>query len=507
MRLSFASAAGSGMRRACRTLAALVLTACALATRADPLPLSDGDDGISCAYFDVLLGVAWPTGKPEGVDADGRLNGPHAFATDRLTAADTRRVRRLDLTALVRAWWGGRFDNDGLLLRVSGGDMLIFHAREAADPTLRPQLLLHGADGRRRFLEPVADATLDCTTYRGLGRQDTLIARGNTWVALRFDLAAGRAADAQPPQSAELLLIRTPQSHPVQAVLDVLALRRPTGVAGAPRLDGIAQRHKGDQGIDKEPDVLFADGFEGRGIDARWTQGMAATTGLVSDDKALDFQPLSGQALKLTIPKGKQVGLDLRYRFRQRHGNEPDEIYFRYYLRLARDWLLASDGGKLPGLAGTYGHAGWGGRAWDGNKGWSLRGSYAKSPPQTHAARGRVMLGTYAYHSKAGSEYGEVLPWMGGGLAGLAEPDRWYCIEQHLRLNTPGKSDGLFEVWIDGQLALARQNLRLRDREGIHIEEIWMNVFHGGTDPAPAAMHAFIDNVVVARRYIGLISR
>jgi hypothetical protein len=31
-----------------------------------------------------------------------------------------------------------------------------------------------------------------------------------------------------------------------------------------------------------------------------------------------------------------------------------------------------------------------------------------------------------------------VLPRGGGGLAGLFEPDRWYCIDQHLRLNAPG---------------------------------------------------------------------
>ena len=34
-----------------------------------------------------------------------------------------------------------------------------------------------------------------------------------------------------------------------------------------------------------------------------------------------------------------------------------------------------------------------------------------------------------------------------------------------------------------------------------------MNFFHGGTESAPTSMHAYIDSIVVARRYIGPMSR
>ena len=492
--------------RDCRAWLAMWSAMILSVAAASPLPFSDREDGISCPYFDVYLGVGWPDGKPEGEDAAGKVNGPKAFATDRFEPADVRRVRRLDLTSLVQAWWKGRRDNDGLLLRVAGG-MLIFHARETLDASLRPQLLLHFPHGRQQFLEPVADATLDCSTYRGLGRAATLTARADTWVALRFDLQAAKAANAAAPQSVELILVRTPESQPVRAQLDVLALKRPTGQAGPPRDDGIAHRYPGDEGIATDPDILFADGFEGHSIDSRWTQGMRAPAITINHDSELKFQRLKGRALKVTIPKGQQLGLDLRYRFRDRHGSEPEEIYFRYYLRLAQDWLLAADGGKLPGLAGTYGQAGWGGRPWDGNKGWSLRGSFGTNPPKGHLGNGRVMLGTYAYHSKATATYGEGLQWITGGLAGLIEPDRWYCIEQRVKLNTPGTADGVLQVWVDGQLALSRTDIRLRDREGIRIEEVWMNFFHGGTGPAPAAMHAYVDNLVIAKRYVGCMSR
>ena len=473
----------------------------------NPLPFSDRDDGISCPYYDVQLGAGWASGKPEGVDVEGKLNGLRAFATQKFEPTDTRRVRRLDVTNLVRAWWDGQRENNGLLLRMVAGDALIFHARETTDPSLRPQLLLHGADGKQRFLEPAADATLDCSTYRGLGAMSTLTATGESWVAMRFDLKAAQIANAAAPKFAELILVRTPESRPARAQLDVLALRPPIGRAGQPREDGIARRYPSDEGLAADPDVYFVDGFEGHSLDGRWSQGMKAPATTLSHDQEHGFQPLKGRALRVTIPKGQQLGLDLRYRFRDRHGSEPEEVFFRYHLRLAKDWLLASDGGKLPGLAGTYGQAGWGGRPWDGNKGWSLRGSFGINPPRAHLATGRVMLGTYAYHSKATATYGEGLQWITGGLAGLIEPDRWYCIEQHVKLNTPGKYDGVFEVWVNGQLALSRSDMRLRDREAIRIEEVWMNFFHGGTGPAPAALHAYVDNLVIAKKYIGPVSR
>jgi hypothetical protein len=40
-----------------------------------------------------------------------------------------------------------------------------------------------------------------------------------------------------------------------------------------------------------------------------------------------------------------------------------------------------------------------------------------------------------------------------------AESGRWVCVESHIRLNTPGKADGVFELWLDGQLEASRNDL------------------------------------------------
>ena len=86
---------------------------------------------------------------------------------------------------------------------------------------------------------------------------------------------------------------------------------------------------------------------------------------------------------------------------------------------------------------------------------------------------------------------------------GFLENNRWYCIEQYLKLNTPRKTDGIIRAWIDGRLAFEKTDIRFRHVGKLKIEQIWMNVYHGGTKPSPYDQHVFIDNVVIARKYIG----
>jgi hypothetical protein len=56
------------------------------------------------------------------------------------------------------------------------------------------------------------------------------------------------------------------------------------------------------------------------------------------------------------------------------------------------------------------------------------------------------------------------LRWMGGkhGSTPLFRKDqtgKWYCVVAHVKLNTPGKSDGIFELWVNGELQGARYDL------------------------------------------------
>jgi len=216
---------------------------------------------------------------------------------------------------------------------------------------------------------------------------------------------------------------------------------------------------------------------------------------VVGADAERGFEPWRGKALRIKVSEGGHYGASLQYEFKKKTGSEPEEIYFRYYLRFGDDWD-PQRGGKLPGIGGTYGRAGWGGRPSDGRNGWSARGQF------NGRRDGRTPIGFYCYHADMKGRYGSSWIWQ-NDKRGYLENNRWYCIEQYAKMNTPGKNDGVLRGWVDGELAFEKTDVRMRDADHLKIESIWINIYHGGTWPAPSDDHLFIDNIVVAKRYIG----
>src|SRR5690606_38936440 len=110
--------------------------------------------------------------------------------------------------------------------------------------------------------------------------------------------------------------------------------------------------------------------------------------------------------------------------------------------------------------------------------------------------------GFYCYHTAMG-RWGSEWVWTEGERGFLAH-DRWYCIEQHVRLNTPaadgrgeGARDGILRGWVDGELAFAKEDVCFRHVGDLRIDRVWIDVYHGG-DATPAHdMHLYIDNAVI----------
>ncbi|MFC1596845.1 polysaccharide lyase [Planctomycetota bacterium] len=215
----------------------------------------------------------------------------------------------------------------------------------------------------------------------------------------------------------------------------------------------------------------------------------------VSDDSKRGFEPLRGKALRVRIDSGGHYGLSMAFAFKKRLGYEPEEVYFRYYLRLADDWDPRR-GGKLPGFGGTYGRAGWGGRPVNGRDGWSARGLFLGQK------EGRTPIGFYCYHMDMKGRYGSNWVWDRDEL-GLLENNRWYCIEQYLKLNAPGRPNGILRGWVDGKLAFENRNVRMRAVDTLKLESVWINFYLGGTWTAERDHHVFVDEVVISKRPIG----
>jgi hypothetical protein len=353
------------------------------------------------------------------------------------------------------------------------------------------------------MLEPEADTFLEPSTYTAQGNEDRLRVGSDNNALLRFDLS-GVAGTVQ---SATLHLFTTAQYGDTEVGVFVPS---PGRVGPPPELEaGIAADYVDDEGIGDHADVLFFADFEAADWMDHWTDH-GGSFDIVDGDPAFGFEPLLGKALRSWIPEGENTGLNTSFGFMPEVGEEPEEIYFRYYLRLGDDWDQTVDGGKLPGISGTYGVAGWGGRPSDGTNGWSARGLFRQSVPRgNNPLGGSTPIGSYVYHADMEGDYGDNFIWVEGwgeeGYGGVLETNRWYCIEHYLKMNTLGQNDGIIRGWIDGRQSLEKTDFRFRDVDSLKIEKIWMNVYHGGTAVSPYDQHVFMDNVVVARSYVGPI--
>jgi hypothetical protein len=491
------------LRRASRLIAAMSLAMIFVDSLAQPA-LYDGADGATCDYFNRGAQIRWRYRLGDWKDAQGTERGEVPFAEASVGPTDRGRVVTWDVTALVQGWLMGKYLNSGLLAAAAKGrraGVAVFHSREAAGVDSHPRLILVLPDGTTQHLSPSADTTLDCSTVYSLGSKDTISASADRRLLMQFDLTKLEGVRVS---KATLELVTTDKQYG-DTVIDLFRVAPHLSTESTdekPQL-GLAARYPHDREIQRDPDVIMATGFESALWQKDWNFGeIRGSFERIDGSRAFGFEPFDGHALQVMIPIGKNLGLDMRYRFLDKVGYEPEEIYFRYYLRLASDWNPTTDGGKLPGITSTYGVVGWGGRKADGMTGWSMRGNFYRLPDRGNPYHSVTPIGTYAYHADMEDFYGDGWAWSESGRA-LLERNRWYCIEQYVKVNQPGRKDAVVRAWVDGRQVLEHTGFRVRDVPSIKIEQIWMNVWYGGTAPSPQDQHLFIDNIVIARRYIG----
>ena len=465
---------------------------------------SNGADGASRDYYNRAARLEWRNRMGDWCDAKGDAQGKIPHATAKLVDDDTPRYVEWDLTDLVRKWTPSVVPNKGVFLRgIEGHGTFNLRSREWKIPAQRPQLVVT-ADGATHTLTPQADTYLEPSTYRSMGHTDTLkLTMDGSHVLLRFDLR--RLAKAAKITNARLRLYTHAQYGGRSMVVGVFRCNQGHDLPPSDPIVGLAGRYVADKGIEKDKDVMFFGGFESDRWADRWSFARG-TIDVVTADGPRRFESFHDKALRVKIAKGANGALNLGYKFKDKIGHEPQEVFFRYYLRLGHDWNQTVEGGKMPGISGTYGRAGWGGRRTNGTKGWSARGAFFQTIGKDNPLAGRHPIGTYCYHADQKGTYGDLWIW-NLGYRGYLSSNRWYCIEQYLKMNTPGKKDGVIKAWVDGRLAFEKIDIRFRHVPTLKIEQIWLNVYHGGKKPSPYDQHVFIDNVVIARKYIGPIKR
>lgn len=464
----------------------------------------EDDDGATRDFYNRGARLAWRNYLGDWHDADGVAQGETPFAMTSVADDGEPGYEEWEVTSLVQGWVNGTYTVKGFYLkRVGGSGTFNFYSREHGVEGEIPELVL-SVDGVESTLTPEADTYLAPSTYQGFGDDVELSISDERPVLLRFDLSSFDATAVI--ESATLRLFCYEDYG--GGALEVGVFRSSQGMElppDDPEL-GVAALYPGDTGISEDPAVLLATNFESADWGLNWTQGTDnPNLELISTDPGDGFSPLSGNALRVTVAADEHYGASFAYKFAEEIGEEPLEIYFRYYLRISEDWM-PTDTGKLPGISGTYGVAGWGGRPSDGTNGWSARGTYRMPIPSgNNPFADHSVIGNYVYHADMEGTYGDVFLWT-SNCGGVLERSRWYSVEQYLKMNTPGEPDGIIRAWIDGRLAHEKNDLRFRTVDTLKIEQVWMDFYHGGGGVPTSDIHLYIDNVVIATEYIGPIA-
>ena len=147
----------------------------------------------------------------------------------------------------------------------------------------------------------------------------------------------------------------------------------------------------------------------------------------------------------------------------------PDELYLQYYVRFQSGFDFVK-GGKLPGLYG--GTVTSGQNIPDGTDGFSTRYMWRDG------GDGEV----YAYLPTS-EEHGTSL----GRGCWFFPVNQWVAIEQRVKLNTPGASDGEVTVWQDGKQVFTQRGMTYRTTDQLKIDGLFFSTFFGGGDESWAS--------------------
>ncbi|MDP2560343.1 polysaccharide lyase [Psychrobium sp. 1_MG-2023] len=462
-------------------------------------------DGATKTYADRSAKIPWRKPFGDFLDKNGTPYGNTPFSSTVIKDIDRSRVERIDILPLLKYWARHENSYHGIYLKGILGGEASFYSSEHQNK--KPYIEITTNSQRLKFAI-TRDTSFHPSTNKSLGHFDVFSVSGSAASLLAID-PSFQALSLKNISRAQLVLTTTNKQHRAITL----------GTFAVAAIDnkqqtklGIAKNFPQDLKITSHQAVIFSEDFSAktslfnRYKTPRWRKFLTQIPDysqyqLVGTPiNKSKFTPLLTQALELTFtPKGS-LALGGMYKFKQLLGYEPEQMYFRYYLRLGDKWQ-PRDGGKLPGFAGTYNKGGWGGRKSNGFNGWSTRGAYGLPASANSSFSGATPIGNYVYQAKSDGNYGYVDFWH--GTAPKLERNKWYCIEQFVKLNTVGKADGVIRAWVNGVEAFNKTDYEFRKTQQLKIESVWMNFYHGGTTKPNKTYRVYIDNIVIAHDYIG----
>jgi hypothetical protein len=199
-------------------------------------------------------------------------------------------------------------------------------------------------------------------------------------------------------------------------------------------------------------------GFDGD--DIRWRADNRTSDGVLRANFPANIAGgyNSGFIFDKFFPSGEEATLEYRVRF---DGSGPGDDF---------EWAY---GGKLPGLGGT-------------SQSQSPTGCTQNDSTIKNGFSARLM-----WHRRGDLVIYTYLPDRDTDKCGVpttflqnAQPNRWYTVRQHIKLNTPGQRNGLMEMFVDGRLGLRQTNVLYREsgKGAVKINNVLFHTYRGGRE-------------------------
>lgn len=213
-------------------------------------------------------------------------------------------------------------------------------------------------------------------------------------------------------------------------------------------------------------------------------------------------------AMKAQFAAGQQNAGSLKLAF----GRTPDsyfrsvagsstnyrEVYWRVYVMNEAGWT--GGGGDKLSRGVVFAGSNWSeaavGHVWSGGPSHNY---LALDPASGTSTNGSVQTRRYNDFDN--------MRWLGARtgttpLFSSANAGKWRCVETRMRLNDAGRSNGTFELWVDGKLETQATNLNwVGSYNGYGINALFLeNFWNAGS---PRAQARYFDNLVVSTQPIG----
>ncbi|MCC9603391.1 hypothetical protein LOC67_22810 [Stieleria sp. JC731] len=271
----------------------------------------------------------------------------------------------------------------------------------------------------------------------------------------------------------------------------------------APRIDTVELSE--NQGWDRDPNVIWCDDFDvSKPLTSKYLEvGDDGGDFAVTDAESLGH---SGYSVRARFQKGEVGAGGLKQTFGRnpmdygghavRKGEDFREVYWRHYVKHQNGWV--GNPAKLS-RATCFAGSDWSqamiAHIWGGHQ-----RNLAIDPVRGVNSNSQVV--THRYNDF------DNFKWLGlkqgkTRVFDSAETGRWVCVEGYVRLNTPGKSDGIFRLYIDGQVEASHENLNWVYSYGEYgINAVFLeNYWNSGS---PVEQERFFDDFVISTSPIGL---